>query len=98
MAETVSQEHILGVGGMTCNGCANNVKNALSAVAGVSDVSIDLEGAKATINSDSEIDKQILETAVTGAGYTVHEPGATLDLFQLPSAVSYTHLTLPTKA
>ena len=90
MAETVSKEHILGVGGMTCNGCANNVKNALSAVVGVSDVNIDLEGAKATINSDSDIDKQILESAVTGAGYTVHEPGAALDLFQLPSESSQT--------
>ena len=90
MAETVSKEHILGVGGMTCNGCANNVKNALSAVLGVSDVNIDLEGAKATINSDSDIDKQILESAVTGAGYTVHEPGAALDLFQLPSESSQT--------
>ena len=85
MGETVSRQHILGVGGMTCNGCANNVKNALSAVTGVSDVNIDLEGAKATINSDSEIDKQILEAAVTGAGYTVHEPGAALDIVQFPS-------------
>jgi len=84
MAETVSKKHVLGVGGMTCNGCANNVKNALSAVVGVSDVNIDLEGAKATINSESDIDKQILESAVTSAGYTIHEPGA-LDLFQLPS-------------
>jgi len=85
VGETVSRQHILGVGGMTCNGCANNVKNALSTVTGVSDVNIDLEGAKATINSDSEIDKQILEAAVTGAGYTVYEPGAAQDLFQLPS-------------
>ena len=90
VGETISRQHILGVGGMTCNGCANNVKNALSAVTGVSDVNIDLEGAKATINSDSEIDKQILEVAVTGAGYTIHEPGAAQDLFQLPSEPAQT--------
>ena len=90
MAETVSKQHILGVGGMTCNGCANNVKNALSAVVGVSDVNIDLEGAKATINSASDIDKQILESAVTGAGYTVHEPGDALDIFQVLSEPTQT--------
>ena len=81
MAETSSKEYILGVGGMTCNGCANNVKNALSSVSGVSEVNIDLEGAKATINA--EVDNQeILESAVTNAGYSIHEPGASLDLLQ----------------
>ena len=81
MGETASKEYILGVGGMTCNGCANNVKTALAAVAGVSEVNIDLEGAKATVNA--EVDNQeILEVAVTSAGYSIHEPGATLDLLQ----------------
>ncbi len=81
MAETSSKEYILGVGGMTCNGCANNVKTALAAVAGVSEVNIDLEGAKATVNA--EVDNQeILESAVANAGYSIHEPGASLDLLQ----------------
>jgi copper chaperone CopZ len=71
---------------MTCSGCANNVKNALSAVAGVSEVNIDLEGAKATVNiEDTDLDRQTLEAAVTVAGYTIHEPGASLDLVQFPS-------------
>ena len=84
MGETASKEYILGVGGMTCNGCANNVKTALAAVAGVSEVNIDLEGAKATVNA--EVDNQeILEVAVTSAGYSIHEPGATLDLLQTTS-------------
>ena len=82
MSELSSQQHILGVGGMTCNGCANNVKNALSSVVGVSDVNVDLEGAKATVNVDSDLDKQTLEEAVTAAGYSIHEPGAALDLLQ----------------
>jgi len=81
MGETASKEYILGVGGMTCNGCANNVKTALAAVAGVSEVNIDLEGAKATVNA--EVDNQeILESAVANAGYSIHEPGASLDLLQ----------------
>jgi|TARA_B100000953_G_scaffold193195_1_gene159121 copper chaperone CopZ len=89
VGDTVSKQHILGVGGMTCNGCANNVRNALSAVAGVSEVNIDLEGAKAIVNIDNaDLDKQTLETAVTGAGYTIHEPGAELDLVQFPSTPS----------
>ena len=85
MGEAASKEYILGVGGMTCNGCANNVKTALSAVAGVSAVNIDLDGAKATVNA--EVDNQeVLEVAVTNAGYSIHEPGATLDLLQTISS------------
>ena len=91
MGETVSRQHILGVGGMTCNGCANNVRNALSAVTGVSNVDGDLKGSKATVNVDEEgPDIGVLEAAVTGAGYTVHEPGAAQDLFQLPSEPAQT--------
>jgi copper chaperone CopZ len=79
-------EHILGVGGMTCNGCANNVKNALSSVAGVSNVEIDLDGAKATVQTDGQPQKDALEVAVTNAGYSIHEPGAALDLLQTISS------------
>jgi len=85
MGETTSKEYILSVGGMTCNGCANNVKTALSAVTGVSEVNIDLEGAKATVNA--EVDNQkVLEDAVTNAGYSIHESDATLDLLQTISS------------
>ncbi len=85
VGETVSRQHILGVGGMTCNGCANNVRNALSAVTGVSNVDVAFEGSKATADVDKEgLDIGVLETAVTGAGYSIHEPGAALDLFLIP--------------
>ena len=53
MSESVTTEHVLGVGGMTCNGCANNVKNALDGVSGVSSTDINLEGAKATVQADA---------------------------------------------
>jgi copper chaperone CopZ len=82
MTEAATNEHILGVGGMTCNGCANNVKNALSGVAGVSNVEIDLDGAKATVQTDGQPQKDALESAVTSAGYSIHKPGANLDLLQ----------------
>ena len=74
MTETVSKDFVLGVGGMTCNGCANNVKNALSSIEGVSTVDIDLEGAKATVNTNGSPSQEALEAAVKGAGYSIHEP------------------------
>jgi len=82
MSESVTTEHVLGVGGMTCNGCANNVKNALDGVSGVSSADINLEGAKATVQADESVKKEVLEEAVTKAGYSIHEPGASLDLLQ----------------
>ena len=82
MTEAATNEHIFGVGGMTCNGCANNVKNALTSVAGVLNVEIDLDGAKATVQTDGQTEKNTLESAVTNAGYSIHEPGASLDLLQ----------------
>ena len=78
MTETSSKEYVLGVGGMTCNNCVNHVETALSNIAGVSDVEVNLAEAKATVNAESNIDKKILEEAVTNAGYSIHEPGADL--------------------
>ena len=92
MAETSSKEYILGVGGMTCNVCGNNVKNALSSVSGVSNVDVDLDGSKATVNTDGTSNQETLEAAVANAGYSIHEPGASLDLLQnlsLPKAMEF---------
>tara|TARA_B100000959_G_scaffold121038_1_gene127198 strand:- start:1430 stop:2149 length:720 start_codon:yes stop_codon:yes gene_type:complete len=82
MAEVVSKEYVIGVGGMTCNNCVNHVQTALSDIAGVSKVEVNLAEAKATINTESNIDKKILEEAVKAAGYSIHEPGTNLDLLQ----------------
>ena len=72
MAETSSKEYILGVGGMTCNGCANNVKNALSSVSGVSNVDVDLECAKATVYTYGTSNIDYLYAAVAYDGYSIH--------------------------
>ena len=73
----MSTEIILGVGGMTCNACVNNVKNALTQISGVSNVIVDLDSAQATINIDeSGPTKEELESIVTNAGYSIHEPGS----------------------
>ena len=82
MTETSSKEYILGVGGMTCNNCVNHVETALSNIEGVLDVEVNLEGAKATINTNGAPSQETLESAVTNAGYSIHEPGTNLDLLQ----------------
>ena len=82
MAEASSKEYILGVGGMTCNNCVNNVETALNNIDGVLKVEVNLAEAKATVNADSNIDKKILEDAVKATGYSIHEPGTNLDLLQ----------------
>src|SRR5690606_39784471 len=43
------------VNGMTCNGCKAHVETVLSKVDGVTNVSVDLEKAEATIDMMSEI-------------------------------------------
>ena len=85
MAETSSKEYILGVGGMTCNNCVNHVETALSNIDGVLEVEVNLAGAKATINTNGTPSQETLESAVTNAGYSIHEPGADLGLLQLDS-------------
>ena len=85
MAETSSKEYVLGVGGMTCNNCVNHVETALSNIDGVLEVEVNLAGAKATINTNGTPSQETLESAVTNAGYSIHEPGADLGLLQLGS-------------
>ena len=84
------KEHIFGIGGMTCNNCVSHVETALSNVEGVSKVEVNLSEAKATVKAELRVDKKILEEAIKVTGYTVHEPGAALDLFQLPSEPAQT--------
>ena len=56
--------------GMSCGGCKASVERVLSAVPGVSGVSVDLAAKTATVNTDSASD-DALRTAVTGAGFAV---------------------------
>lgn len=59
---------------MTCNGCANHVKNTLLTVEGVSTVTIDLEKAAATIEMESHIPIEKLQAALKNDGgrYSIH--------------------------
>ena len=55
MSATESQTAKLRVTGMTCGGCANSVKLALKAVAGVTDANVSLEQGLAVIDFDPDI-------------------------------------------
>ena len=68
------QTTTLKITGMTCGGCVSGVTKALQTLPGVSDVSVSLEKAEATIQYDeSATTKDALKSAVMHAGYGVHE-------------------------
>ena len=58
----------LDVQGMTCDGCVNSVKRALSRVPGVKSVDVDLKSGRAVITGAFE--SEVVLTAVQKAGYT----------------------------
>lgn len=63
----------LKIKGMSCGHCVMHVTNALSEVEGVSQVQVDLEGAKATMQVADKVTNDQLKAAVSEAGYEVTE-------------------------
>ena len=62
------------VSGMTCGHCEAAVKEELGALAGVSDVAVDLNAggdSPVTITSSAELDDAAVRAAVDEAGYEV---------------------------
>ena len=60
------------VGGMTCTGCVNSVKNTLGKLPGVKDVTVDLESNSAQVEYDpSRADVQAMIATVGSLGYTL---------------------------
>lgn len=57
----------LTVEGMTCEGCEESVRNALTAVSGVTSVSVDHSADSATVEGSTDIGA--LVAAVEDAGY-----------------------------
>ncbi len=57
------------VTGMTCSHCAGSVTTEVSAIPGVSDVSVDLAGGTVTFSSAGPIDREAVRAAVDEAGY-----------------------------
>src|SRR5690606_12232773 len=65
------------VNGMTCNGCKSHVETVLSKVDGVTNVSVDLEKAEATIDMTSEIAIEIFQDILKkdGGTYSIYKAG-----------------------
>ena len=57
------------VTGMTCGHCVNAVTTELTALEGVTDVSVDLETGRATVTSAEPLDRDLVVAAVDEAGY-----------------------------
>jgi len=58
---------ILTVEGMSCGGCEERVRNALTAVSGVTSVSVDHSTGSATVEGSTDV--AALVAAVEDAGY-----------------------------
>jgi Copper chaperone len=61
----------ISIEGMSCMHCSNRVKNALSALPGVKEVSVDLDGKCALVEADTALSDADLKGAVEDAGYEV---------------------------
>lgn len=59
------------VKGMTCSGCMNKVTTAVTGVAGVNDVDVDIATGEVTVISDKPIDSELVRAAIADAGYEV---------------------------
>lgn len=57
--------------GLKCEGCANTVQEKFAAVEGIDSVNIDLVNKKAVIESQSEIDNNTLNSALSETKYSV---------------------------
>ena len=61
----------LTVWGMTCNRCANQVINAVSAAEGVVDVIVDVSADRVTIEHEPELDVDIIKNVIEAEGYNI---------------------------
>lgn len=57
--------------GMSCGHCSAAVKKALEGIAGVSDVTVDLEGKKATATVADTVSDAAIRDAIDEAGFEV---------------------------
>jgi copper chaperone len=59
--------------GMTCGHCALSVREEVGAIAGVTDVDVDLKSGRVTIESTAPVDPNAIERAVDEAGYELKD-------------------------
>ena len=59
------------VEGMTCGHCEASVRNALTQLPGVSEVTVDLDTGQVTVTSAGSLDTETVRAAVDEAGYAL---------------------------
>jgi copper ion binding protein len=59
------------VTGMTCGHCVSSVTEEVTAVPGVTDVSVDLASGRLDVTSDSAVSHDSIKAAVEEAGYAL---------------------------
>jgi len=65
---------ILNVTGMSCMGCVNSVKNLVNALAGISQVDVDLATGRVEIKHDpAQTQTQQIRSAIEDGGYGIAE-------------------------
>lgn len=63
---------VVGIDGMSCQGCVRNVTGVLGALPGVDKVEVSLEGKQATIVYDAQrTGVEQFRSAIEGAGFDV---------------------------
>ncbi|RDK87363.1 heavy metal translocating P-type ATPase [Marinirhabdus gelatinilytica] len=69
--------HTYHIHGMTCNGCRTHVEETLSKVEGVTNATVNLEKAEATIEMESHIPIEKFQEALKADGgqYSIHQNG-----------------------
>lgn len=70
-------KHTYHIHGMTCNGCRNHVEETLSKVKGISNVTVDLEKAEASIEMEQHVPLAVFQEALKNDGgrYSIHNVG-----------------------
>jgi copper chaperone len=64
---------IVTVSGMTCDHCINAVTEELMKLSEVTDVKIQLDSGTVDIESESELNPALIESAIQEAGYEVKQ-------------------------
>jgi len=73
----MTMKHTYHIHGMTFNGCRNHVEQTLSKIEGVTNASVDLEKAEATIEMQAHIPIEKFQDALKADGgrYSIHQNG-----------------------
>ena len=67
---TTTATTVVTAGGIVCGGCANSVRKALLAVAGVADVAVEVAEQRVTVTHDGRVDRAAVLDTLTKAGFT----------------------------